>query len=155
MWVYRLAKTKYADSGFSGVGAKLTGGRWNSEGVACVYGTQSEAQAVLEVLVHLQNAAPLEAYSFTRIKLHDSDLLQLEGHSLPKGWNAPEGSRAARTLGDGWLDSGGSLALMVPSVLTKHEQNILINPEHPDLQKRLQTVQSWPYSFDQRLYTPG
>lgn len=153
MWVYRLAKTRYTDAAFSGLGAKLAGGRWNSEGVACVYSTQTEAQAILEVLIHLQSSAPLEAYSFSRIKLHDSDLMQLDSHSLAKGWNDPAGSRTARNIGDGWLASGASLALIVPSVLTQYENNVLINPEHPDLRKRLKTLQSWPYGFDQRLCT--
>ncbi|MBM34054.1 MAG: hypothetical protein CML22_07120 [Rheinheimera sp.] len=151
MWVYRLAKTKYSDSAFTGVGAKMAGGRWNSEGIACVYTTQSEAQAVLEVLVHLQASPPLDAYTFTRIKLLDSDLMNLEDKALPKGWNEPEGSRAARALGDGWITSTQSLALVVPSVITRHEKNVIINPQHPDLPKRLQSVESWPYGFDRRL----
>lgn len=77
--------------------------------------------------------------------------MQLDNHALPKRWNDLAGSRAARNIGDGWLASGASLALIVPSVLTQYENNVLINPEHPDLQKRLKTVQNWLYSFDQGL----
>ena len=151
MWVYRLNKTKYLDTSFTGNGARLVGGRWNNKGKACIYGSMSEAQAIIEVLVHLQNEAPLHSYSFTRIKLKEDDLLTLPEEHWPDSWSADGGSQDARRLGDGWLKSNKSLALLVPSVFTKHEKNCLINPNHPDLQKRLKSVEIWPYSFDKRL----
>ena len=43
MRVWRLVKTKYAASAFDGDGARMHGGRWNSVGVAAVYGADSEA----------------------------------------------------------------------------------------------------------------
>jgi len=151
VWFYRLAKTKYLDSAFSGDGAKHSGGRWNNEGVPCVYGSLHEAQAILEVYVHLQSAQPLDSYTFSRIKLNESDVFTMSPQALPAGWNNPSGSRHARAIGDGWLRSGESLALIVPSVFTRHESNILINPEHPDLESRLTTLETWPFKFDSRL----
>lgn len=151
MWVYRLSKTKYLDTSFSGEGARIAGGRWNNKGNACVYSSLSEAQAILEVLVHLQNEAPLDAYSFTRIKLEEEDVAVLPEAHWPASWNVETGSLDARRLGDGWLKSNDSLALLVPSVFTRHEKNCLINPNHPDLKSRLESVETWPYSFDDRL----
>lgn len=151
MWVYRLSKTKYLDTSFSGEGARIVGGRWNNKGKACVYGSLSEAQAILEVLVHLQSDAPLEAYSFTRIKLEESDVAVLSEAHWPASWNVETGSLDARRVGDGWLTSNASLGLLVPSVFTRHEKNCLINPNHPDLKSRLETVETWPYSPDTRL----
>ena len=34
--VYRISKTKF-ENDHSGEGAKLYGGRWNNQGVACIY----------------------------------------------------------------------------------------------------------------------
>ena len=81
----------------------------------------------------------------------EDDLLTLPEEHWPDSWSADGGSQDARRLGDGWLKSNKSLALLVPSVFTKHEKNCLINPNHPDLQKRLKSVEIWPYSFDKRL----
>lgn len=151
MWVYRLSKTKHLDTSFSGEGARIAGGRWNNKGNACVYSSLSEALAILEVLAHLQNDAPLDAYSFTRIKLEEEDVAVLPEAHWPTSWNVKTGSLDARRLGDGWLKSNDSLALLVPSVFTRHEKNCLINPNHPDLKDRLKSVETWPYSFDDRL----
>ena len=37
----------------TGAGAKLTGGRWNGNGVALVYAAESRSPACLETIVHL------------------------------------------------------------------------------------------------------
>lgn len=151
MWVYRLSKNKYMDSSFSGEGARLAGGRWNSKGRSCIYGALSEAQSIIEVLVHMQKGKPLEEYSFTRIKLEPNDLMTLPETHWPESWNSDSGSLDARRVGDGWLKSNDSIGLLVPSVFTRYEKNCLINPDHPELKKRMKTVETWPYSFDKRL----
>ena len=50
---WRIVKTRYSADAFSGEGARLYGGRWNSPGVAMVYTAGSKSLATLEVLVHL------------------------------------------------------------------------------------------------------
>ena len=54
--VYRIVKTKWAETAFDGEGARLFGGRWNSKGQSCVYLAGSESLAILEILVHLDNS---------------------------------------------------------------------------------------------------
>ena len=39
--VWRISKKKYAATAFSGEGAKLVGGRWNSQGNSIVYTSAS------------------------------------------------------------------------------------------------------------------
>jgi len=52
MILYRIVKCNYADD-LTGTGARLYGGRWNSEGKPAIYLASSRALALLEVLVHL------------------------------------------------------------------------------------------------------
>ena len=46
--VYRIVKRKFASVAFSGAGARLYGGRWNSPGVSMVYTSSTIALALLE-----------------------------------------------------------------------------------------------------------
>ncbi len=49
MKIYRLTKSKYA-SDLSGKGASMNGGRWNEEGIRCVYAGSTRAICVLEAV---------------------------------------------------------------------------------------------------------
>ena len=51
MPTWRICRQAHQDPG--GEGARLNGGRWNSEGVAAVYTASSLALAALEYLVHV------------------------------------------------------------------------------------------------------
>jgi RES domain-containing protein len=48
------------------------------------------------------------------------------------GWDAiPEGL-VSRSAGSAWLRAGQTTLLTVPSVIIYEEDNVLINPTHPD-----------------------
>jgi RES domain-containing protein len=49
--VWRMLTVKFADDAFSGDGARLYGGRWNSKGTPIVYTAASQSLAVLEMMV--------------------------------------------------------------------------------------------------------
>lgn len=49
--VWRLLTARFADSAFTGEGARLYGGRWNRKGVPMVYTAGSQSLATLEMLV--------------------------------------------------------------------------------------------------------
>lgn len=51
---------------------------------------------------------------------------------LPVGWDANPEGLVSRHLGLSWLHAGASLLLVVPSVIVPEEDNVLINPAHPD-----------------------
>ena len=69
---FRLVKARYADQAFDGEGAKLSGGRWNSKGVAVVYAADSIALAALELLIHLHSHEILNSYRLYRIEIGDT-----------------------------------------------------------------------------------
>ena len=72
MKAWRITQKKRAKTGFSGEGARLYGGRWNSPGIPMVYVAQSQALAMLEVLVHLDTPALLAQYVFLETAIDDS-----------------------------------------------------------------------------------
>lgn len=147
--LYRLAKTKLADSAFSGEGARLFGGRWNTKGSPCVYLGGSIAICVLEALVHL--SSPDELAHFTLFSLSVPDNLITELDPLPEHWNAVPQRTSVQLVGTSWLQQGESLVLLVPSAITG-ERNALLNPLHPQAGQVIATAQRQAFPLDPRLF---
>ena len=51
---WRLVRAERSADAFTGEGARLYGGRWNSPGKAVIYTSEHQATAVLEILVHVR-----------------------------------------------------------------------------------------------------
>ena len=127
---YRIADRRFPI--FDGTGAMLHGSRWNSPGRPVIFAAETFAGAVLEVLVHTTlGRVPRHTYQTVRIELPDALIESLHAASLP-GW-ADEDLRASRAFGDDWLRAARSAALLVPGAATSgRENNLLINPRHPE-----------------------
>lgn len=150
-FAFRLVKTRYADTAFSGEGARLYGGRWNSRGQRVSYAADSISLAALELLVHLRAEEILGAYTLFRVALEDSQIMTLAYEALPKEWQAEPAPRSAALIGDAWVAEAPSIALRVPSVIVHEEYNVLLNPNHPDYTRLTSQATSRPFQFDQRL----
>ena len=129
---WRLVHQNHLSAAFSGEGARLAGGRWNSEGFAVVYAASSLSLALLEIIVHLEFKEALRLYKAIRIEVPDSALEQINPASLPAGWNSRVPHPSTQLTGNHWLRSWSSVVLSVPSAIVLIESNILINPAHPD-----------------------
>jgi RES domain-containing protein len=150
MKAWRITKQRRARTAFSGDGARLYGGRWNSPGVPLVYVAESQSLAVLEVLVHLDAPALLEKYVFLETDFDASLFIDLDRSSLPKNWQSDPVPEATQAIGDRWVLSGDSAVLRVPSVLVPGESNFLLNPRHPDFGK-IGISRPQAFRFDPRL----
>lgn len=149
---WRITSRAYADEAFDGEGARLYGGRWNSEGVAMIYLAGSLALATLEQLAHLSRTDLLEGqFMRFRVEVPRRSMLELDEEALPPEWT--ETPEATRALGDGWTRAEDSLALRVPSAVVPEESNYLVNPHHPDMDE-LRIGDPEPYVFDKRLAGP-
>ncbi|MFO5801810.1 RES family NAD+ phosphorylase, partial [Klebsiella pneumoniae] len=51
MILYRLTKTKYLSTAWTGYGAKEAGGRWNSVGVSMVYVSETASVTLRDAVV--------------------------------------------------------------------------------------------------------
>jgi RES domain-containing protein len=147
---WRLVKRKHAATAFSGQGARIFEGRWNSAGVSVVYCSENLALAALEILVHARPIAIKEPFRAFRVNFDDSLMTRIELKKLPKGWNLQPPSPISKTIGDEWARAGRSVVLALPSVLVPLERTYLINPEHPDFGK-IEVHELGNFLLDSRL----
>jgi len=146
---YRLVAPKWANSALSGEGARLNGGRWNSPGTSMVYLSGSRALAALELLVHLTTP---ETRLIPRILITVKIPRALMGGRLwtTLGWQEEPPGKNSTDQGDEWLHTSSTAAVRAPSVLVPEEDNILLNPLHPDFSK-VAILESRAFSYDPRL----
>lgn len=141
MIFHRLVKAAHV--ALDGEGARLYGGRWNSPGRPMVYLAASPSLAVLEVLVHLDLPPELIPADYRLLSVEIPDDAARESLSEPPVDPV--------TWGDGFLDRGAALLLLVPSAVVPQETNALINPRHPGA-ARLRVIADRAFRFDPRLF---
>jgi RES domain-containing protein len=151
MRLWRICRAIHAAGAFSGKGARLFGGRWNSQGVRVVYTSPSLALAAVETFVHLEpNLRPDDLVSIEALLPDAVSTERLEISSLPRKWQAI-GYDSLRKSGDGWILAGKTVGLHVPSAAIRGEWNVLLNPAHPDF-RRLKIEKPKPFEFDLRMF---
>jgi len=150
MQVWRIAKRGYALDR-NGTGARLTGGRWNSSGIAAIYAGMTPEIAAMEKLVHTSDILPQDLV-LSVLDLPDDDQLycRLTVSDLPAGWDALPSSTAAISIGDDFLLASTYLGLIVPSAIMPEASNVVLNPHHPAFDGvTIRIVR--PFEFDSRL----
>ncbi len=130
MEVWRIAKEKYALDRL-GTGARLAGGRWNSANVPMVYAGMTIEIASYEKLVHVSGELPDDLVLIKITIPNDISITDVSG-ALPQNWDTLPSSIEAQVFGDSFINDGGFMAIIVPSVIIPEARNILINPNHPD-----------------------
>ena len=147
---WRITKLEHAATAFSGEGARVYGGRWNTPGVSLVYTAQSRALAALEMLVHLESPSLLKKYVLFEVNFESSHVQQLSLNDLPTDWRSDPAPTSTQAIGDAWAMSLASPVLLVPSVLIPGEFNFLLNPRHSQFSE-LRIGDPVPFEFDPRL----
>lgn len=145
---WRITKSKHAATAFSGGGAKIYGGRYNSPGTAIVYTAGSASLAILEVLVHLQAPDLIKRYVIFEVTFDESLVIAVNPATLPKTWRSSPTPKTVQDIGDTWAANGSSAILRLPSVIVPSEWNYLLNPTHPDFAK-IKIGPKQPITFDQ------
>lgn len=154
MILYRLIKTKFFSTAWTGYGAKEAGGRWNSVGVSVIYTSETASLSMLETLVHLHSAQIMDFFTLLRITVPDDQIQIADMDELPDNWADEEAPPELAEYGDAWCFTRSSIALQVPSALSPVEYNYLLNPEHPDFYEIVRKVETIPFQFDTR-FNPG
>lgn len=147
---WRLVSERWLRTSFSGEGARLAGGRWNSKGTGLVYLGGSLALAALELLVHLDHEQALAGHFAIPVEFDDSLVAAVAADDLPADFPAAESIPATQRLGDSWVASEPTPLLRVPSAVIPVEHNYLFNPAHPD-SMRVEIGEAQPFSYDKRL----
>jgi RES domain-containing protein len=131
--VYRVFERKHAAAAFSGEGARLYSGRWNSAGEAVVYTAASFSLALLEIMANTSRARIPAEMVYGPIDLPDEvrrDVLDVT--TLPKNWFEYPAPPECQRAGDSWVRASRTVALIVPSAVARLEANVLLNPAHSD-----------------------
>ncbi len=149
MRVYRIQKAKYAVD-ISGFGSTLVSGRSHQAGKAAILYTSSNVSlAILEYVVHLPPAVMPPNLLLLTLEIPDAGIVNVPGAYLPDNWNKKGYHDNVQQWGTKWLQSLSSLAIAVPSV-TSPDNNILVNPSHPDFGS-VAIIDSRPVTLDDRL----
>lgn len=148
MIVYRLSRSRYSND-FSGKGAELAGGRWNSKGIAMLYTAQNISLCVAELAVHLPLGILPTDYDLITFEIPDDEIQTLESNDFD--WNSPFNMTITQNLGDDFIKKSEKLVLKVPSAVVQGEFNYLINPKHAKISEvKIKKIQA--FAFDQRLF---
>lgn len=149
---WRIVPQHRAADAFSGEGAKIYGGRWNSPGAAVVYGSEHKSLAVLEQLVHRNHLSQrFKVFSFHFPK---SIVEKISLRHLPKDWRQEPPPPSTQMIGDLWTAQDRSAILAIPSIIVPEELNYVLNPAHPDFRK-VTIAKSEDFNFDPRLLSSG
>ena len=147
--VWRLLTARFADSAFTGEGARLYGGRWNRKGVPMVYTAGSQSLATLEMLVQDE---PLRArYVMIPVTLPKNlKIERVTGGELPADWRDLAAREQLQAIGTAWAKRKSSAVLAVPSTVIPAEHNYLLNTLHPSFSK-IETGEPQDFITDLRL----
>ena len=136
MVAWRLLPMRHQGEAFSGKGARIAAGRWNSRGTRAVYLCGSLSLAALEMLVYAGRAALSLPLVFFRVEIPDGVVIETPGlEKLPSNWSRQPAPESTRRFGSEWIARGTAVGMRLPSVLISGEWNILLNPTHAGFSK--------------------
>lgn len=152
MNIWRICRSKYEASAFTGHGAEKTGGRWNYKGHSMVYASENLSLAALELFVHVSpGLIPSDLVSLQGTLPDSTSVECIDASDLPKNWRDYPAPPELQKIGTDWIRGQTSLVLVVPSAINPLESNILVNPAHPDI-KELKVDVGQSFQFDPRMF---
>jgi len=151
METFRLTRKKHSGI-LSGIGAAIKGARWNSQGVEIIYTAMNRSLAMAEVAVHFSLATiPFDFLMMTVFIPDDFPIKTIQEQDLPDGWNSFPFITSTQQYGDDFIRENKYCILKVPSVVTKGDFNILINPYHHEF-KKINITETEAFPFDMRIF---
>jgi len=114
----------------TGRGGLRAGARWHSKGREIVYCAEAPTGALLEALVHLE-VESLDELPRSDQLLRIAFPVKAPAEEVPLSSLPPDWKRRTlltRSIGDAWLAAGRTPALRVPSAVSPHAFNVLLNP---------------------------
>lgn len=148
---WRICRAAFVRGAFGGRGAADHGGRWNRPGIPVVYTSSSLSLAALEYLVNIETAdLPADLVAIPAEIPARIATRRVDAKELPSGWRSLPAPAALQAIGEGWVRKGETAVLLVPSAVIPEENNIVLNPAHPEF-VRIRIGKPKPFAFDPRL----
>jgi len=152
--VYRVLRKAFARSPLDGEGTYRYGGRWSSPGTRLAYTSEHQSLAMLEYFVHLDaDDAPPDLVLVSAAIPDDLPKQFITAEELPTRWRRSPAPPEFAGIGDDFVQRVEACALIVPSALAPHENNWLLNPQHPGF-RRVVLSGIEPLSYDPRMFAP-
>lgn len=150
--VYRVLRKAYARSPLDGEGSYLYGGRWSSPGTRLTYTSEHQSLAMLEYFVHLNaDDAPPDLVLVTAELPDDLPHQRVAAGELSSHWRRSPAPAELARIGDEFVRQAERCVLIVPSALAPHENNWLLNPQHPGF-RRVKVSGLEALSYDPRMF---
>jgi RES domain-containing protein len=150
MRVFRIGAALFARTrkqAFSGQGGLYASARWHTAGHPIIYTAQSLSLAALEILVRLKQTNDIQPFYAYPADIPEAFILK--PNSYPARWKSR--MAVSRSFGDAWLEAKTSPAILVPTIITPGEWNVLLNPLHPQFSMKWVTTGPDAHTFDARL----
>jgi RES domain-containing protein len=153
LWRVAADTRQWTAEDMAGKGAAAKGARWNHAGEHVAYASMSISLAAWETRAHFGKGARLPWNRYlVRIDVPEDvwAARQIIVRPPSVGWDAiPEGL-VSRSAGSVWLKASQTALLAVPSAIIYEEDNVLINPAHPDA-RRISATRVRRFVYDPRV----
>jgi RES domain-containing protein len=149
--VYRLTRRKFAgENPFDGEGSFPFGGRWSSIGTRLCYAATHRSLAILEYRAHIELAIMPDDLIIAALEIPDH-VSMTPAPALPEHWKEYPAPASLRKIGDRFIAEGRAAVMLIPSVLVPQENNVMLNPLHPDAARMVRQWRLVPFIYDRRL----
>jgi RES domain-containing protein len=106
--------------------------------------------AILEYRAHIELALMPDDLVIATLEIPD-DVSVAPAPALPENWKEYPAPASLRKLGDRFIAEASGAIMLIPSVLVPQENNVLINPSHPDAARMVRQRRLTPFAYDRRL----
>ena len=134
---------------FDATGSTIAPGRWNTQGSPIIYSSERYSTALLEKLVHGSGRLPPNQH-YVEITIPRGTSYEMFSPPALPGWDAMPAA-ASKAFGERWCKERRSAILLVPSVVARLDDNVLINPAHPQFSGIAASLHQ-PVFWDRRLF---
>ncbi len=146
---YRIGDPEGRYPIYDATGSRLYPGRWNTPASPMLYTSEHYSTALLEKLVHGSGVLPPNQH-FIEITIPSGLSYEVLNPAALPGWDEARGTES-KQFGEEWQLSRRSAILIVPSVVARLDNSILINLDHAEAPKVIHSLHQ-PVWWDARLY---
>lgn len=147
---YRIGDAHGTYPVYSAEGARRSDrGRWHQLGDRVIYASEHYSTAMLETLVRWSGDPP-DNQHYVEITIPSGISYEVVTQHQVPGWHKSI-STTARRFGHQWYVQQRSTILIVPSVVARLENNIILNTTHAEF-ARIVTGLETPVWWDARLF---
>ena len=150
MYVYKIEKKKYKNT-YPPRGSLFANGRWNTKDMWIVYTSENIALTKLEALANSGSQIPENRFLLTMEVSENAPLVEITVNDLPSNWSAVPYPRELSRMIKSIIDTGKFIGIIVPSVQSPQEKNIILLPSHPGFNEYVTKVDDTDVHFDPRL----